>query len=342
MLARTIPTTKPIQHVVIIVKENHGFDNYFGKFPGADGDATLSPAPDPPTFDPPHDHQTWLQRATVAVRKQYASKNIPAYFAYAQQFTLCDRFFTEVAGPSTPNHLMLIAAASPIINNPHYRDPVNMQPPFNLPSLPTNLEKAKREWRNYGGYAFNMITALRGHKWNVSSDQFVKDASAGKLPTVSWLYAPSQFSEHPKGVVADGMAWTVAQVNALVKGGLWATSVIFITWDDWGGWYDHVPPPNVEKWSDKTQFRYGSRVGCIVLSPYSKRGYISKIQHSHVSLVKFCETTFGLPTINARDRAADDMADCFDFNQPPSPPPQLNMPIKLPKPSTKPAAPSPT
>src|SRR5437762_1474850 len=227
----------PIQHVVIIVKENHALDNYFGCFPGADGDPNLALASDPPSSDHPHTHAAWLNRANVAAKEQYARANIPNYWRYAQQYTLCDKYFTEVAGPSTPNHLMLIAAASPIINNPHYRDPINSQPPFNIPSLPAALEKAGLTWGNYGG------------------------------------------------------------------------------------WYDHVTPPLVEKWKDGTQFRYGSRVGCLVLSPYAKSKYISHTQHSHVSLVKFCEKTFGLPAINARDKAADDMSDCFDFTQKPLAPP---------------------
>ena len=126
----------PIQHVVIIVKENHAFDNYFGRFPGADGDPNLALASDPPSSDHPHTHAAWLNRANIAAREQYAQANIPNYWRYAQQYTLCDKYFTEVGGPSTPNHLMLIAADSPIINNPHYRDPINQQPPFNLPSLP--------------------------------------------------------------------------------------------------------------------------------------------------------------------------------------------------------------
>jgi phospholipase C len=124
------------------------------------------------------------------------------------------------------------------------------------------------------------------------------------------------------------MQWTVEQVNALVKSGLWSSSAIFITWDDWGGWYDHVVPPNVETWNGNThpsnkgsQFRYGSRVGCLVLSPYAKTGYISHVLHSHVSLVRACETIFGLKPLNSRDTAADDMSDCFDFNRTPASPP---------------------
>jgi phospholipase C len=316
------PLQSPIKHVVIIVKENHAFDNYFGRFPGVDGDPKLALASDPPSSDHPHDHQAWLNRATGAAREQYDQETIPDYWRYARQYTLCDRYFTEVAGPSTPNHLMLIAADSPIINNPHYRDPIRAQPPFNIPSLPVALVKAGLTWRNYGGYAHGYITALKSSKRNVAAEQFAKDAAAGKLPSVSWVYGPVGLSEHPVEPVKAGQSWTAQQVDAVVKGGLWPSSVIFITWDDWGGWYDHVNPPPVEKWKDGTQFRYGSRVGCLVLSPYARAHHISHRQHSHVSLVKFCETLFGLPPINARDKAADDMADCFDFGQKPLPPPR--------------------
>jgi phospholipase C len=318
------PIPKPkgkIQHVVIIVKENHAFDNYFGRFPGVYGVSNLALARDPPSSDHPHDHASWLKRDTGAAREQYAQPNIPDYWRFAQQYTLCDRYFTEVAGPSTPNHLMLIAADSPIINNPHYRDPIKLQPPFNIPSLPVNLVKAGLTWKNYGGYAHGYITALRASPHNVAADKFAIDAAAGKLPAVSWVYGPSGLSEHPVESVHDGQAWTEAQVAAVVKGGLWPNTVVFITWDDWGGWYDHVVPPEVETWTDGTQFRYGTRVGCLVLSPYARAGYVSKTPHSHVSLVKFVETTFGLPPINSRDHAADGMSDCFDFTQKPLPPP---------------------
>jgi phospholipase C len=78
----------------------------------------------------------------------------------------------------------------------------------------------------------------------------------------------------------------------------------------------------VEKWKDGTQFRYGSRVGCLVLSPYAKSGYISRVLHSHVSLLKFCETTFHLTPFNNRVTQADGMSDCFDFKQKPVNPPK--------------------
>jgi phospholipase C len=125
----------PIDHVVIIVKENHTFDNYFGTFPGANG-TKLPAAKDPPTGgDPRHDHTGWLERATHAVKLQYSEQDIPAYFSFARQFTLCDNYFTEVASQSEPNHLMLIAAASPVIARINRRNLSSSQP-------------CRRRWRN--------------------------------------------------------------------------------------------------------------------------------------------------------------------------------------------------
>ena len=315
--------------IVIIFKENHTFDNYFGTFPGANG-ITMPRSPNPPPKDPDHRHSAWLTRQTTSVRQQFVEADIPAYFSYARKFTLCDQYFTDVAGPSTPNHLMVLAADSPFIDNPQPGDPSRI-----ASSLPLLLEKNNLSWGNYGGYAFQYLSGVAGRNKH-SSDQFAKDAVSGKLPTVSWVYATSQFDEHPPdpgkgpmGNVTTGMQWTVDQINAIVKGGLWGRTAIFVTWDDWGGWYDHVNPPNIEQWNFSTpvasykgtQFQYGSRVPCLVLGPYAKSGYLSKNLHSHVSLVKFCESVFGLPSLNQRDAQADDMSDCFNFLQSPSGPP---------------------
>jgi len=319
----------PTQHVVIIVKENHTFDNYFGTFPGAEG-ITLPRSPNPPPMDPDHSHSAWLTRKSTAVEAQFVESDIPAYFAYAKRFTLCDNYFTEVAGPSAGNHLMLIAADSPFIDDPRSNDPARVST-----SLPGSLEKNGLSWAEYGGYYFQFITGINSTR-KLTSNRFAIDAAAGNLPSVSWVYAPGQYSEHPPdpnrgpmGNVTTGMQWTVDQINAIEKGGLWPSTTIFVTWDDWGGWWDHIDPPNLETWTQSTpnpsykgtQFRLGSRVGCLVLSPYAKQGYISKTQHSHVSLVKFCETIFGLAALNQRDSKSDGMSDCFDFTQTPKPPP---------------------
>jgi phospholipase C len=324
----------PIKHVVIIVKENHTFDNYFGRFAGANGKNDLANAANPPPNDPDHKHQTWMVRANNhQFDVQYSERDIPSYFAYARQFALCNNYFSEVAGPSTPNHLMLICADAPIINNPahHYRPtPADS---YNLSSLPRRLEQAHLTWGNYGGYAFHYIKELASHAGNHTPDLFVHHAAAGQLPTVSWVYAEGRppASEHPTQNITDGMHWTVEQIKAIVAGGLWASAAIFITWDDWGGWFDHVLPPVVEKWdSSRAQrpadafpefngqpFRYGSRVPCLVLSPYAKAGHISHQLNSHVSLLKFCADNFRLQPLNQRDGNSNGMSDCFDFNQRP-------------------------
>ncbi len=326
----------PIQHVVIIVKENHTFDNYFGSFPGANG-VTLAHAPDPTPSDPRHDHVAWLERATSAVRQQYTEVDIPAYWAYAQQYTLCDNYFTDVASQSEPNHLMLIAADSPVIDNASAHRTYQPQPPFDLPSLPAALAAAGLTWRDYADAHesyFGDIAGLAGSASIVPSARFDADVASGALPAVSWLYAPAGLSEHPTSsarggpVVGPGMQWTVERVNQVASSALWANTAIFITWDDWGGWYDHVEPPNVQTWTGGgptgyagSQFRYGPRVPCLVISPYAKQG-VNTTFHSHVSLVKFCLRTFGLqpfstaPAFAPGDRS-DDMWGCFDFAAPP-------------------------
>lgn len=325
----------PIDHVVIIVKENHAFDNYFGRFPGANG-VTLPPAADPPPRDPRHDHVAWLRRSTSAVKQQYGPADIPDYFSYAKQFTLCDNFFTEVASQSAPNHLMLLAAASPIIDDISPSRTYQPKPPFDLPSLPAALQSSGLTWKSYGNssnYA-SYIKALKGSKNIVRQPQFDADVAAGTLPNVSWLYGPGspvELSEHPRASVLQGSQWTAARVSQIARSKYWATCAIFITWDDWGGWYDHVEPPHKEDWTGGgpakgpayagTQFSYGPRVGCLILSPFARRG-VNHNFHSHVSIVKLCERTFGLAPLNARDAASDDMSDCFQFSQHPLAPPK--------------------
>jgi phospholipase C len=360
----------PIEHVIIIVKENHTFDNYFGTFPGVNG-PVLPHASDPPgpsAGSLPHEHRAWLESVTgvrAAVKQQYQESDIPAYFAYARQFTLCDNYFTEVASQSEPNHLMLIAADSPIIDNSSKTRTFQPQQPFDFPAtLPDSLTAANLTWGSYGDPSFNYfnhIKSLQGKPQISSWTKFDTDVAAGTLPNVSWMYGPGnpERSEHPpygksagQHTVRVGMQWTADRVSVLARSNLWATTAIFLTWDDWGGWYDHVTPLLKDTWQggnpstgpayNGTQFSYGPRVGCLVLCPYSKRG-ISKAFHSHVSIVRFCEITFGLQPLNQRDAASDDMSDCFDFTQTPLPPPNWTAgpggrpgPNPSPKPKPKP------
>jgi phospholipase C len=327
----------PIEHVVVIVKENHTFDNYFGTFPGANG--IIEPqAANPPLADPSHTHGSWESRAKNATHQvQYKEADIPEYFDLARKFTLCDNYFSEVAGPSTPNHLMLVAASAPCINNPHNQYRPSASARYTLPNLPAELIAKKLTWGNYGGYVFNYFKNLPGK--SVSShgrDTFAKHVKAGTVPNVSWVFGDGtpNYSEHPVQNVTTGQQWTVDLVKTIAASPLWAKTMIFITWDDWGGWADHVTPPNVEPWNhnmaqhpgdaypnyDGQQYRYGSRVPCLVVGPYAKPGHISSQLNSHVSIPRFIEDTFGLPQLSGRDRAANGLTDCYDFGQAPNAP----------------------
>jgi phospholipase C len=337
----------PIAHVIIIVKENHTFDNYFGTFPGATG-ATVARAPDPQVADPLHDHAAWLAAKAHGggLREQYGKADIPAYWALAQQYGLCDNYFTDVASQSEPNHLYLIAADSPVIDNSTQARKYQPFPPYNLANLPSTLKAAGHTWRNYAepltSY-FNHIGGLVNDPWSVPSAQFDADAKAGTLPDVSWLFAPTGFSEHPgdfahtgKPIVGPGMHWTADRVIAAATGPLWPKTAIFITWDDWGGWFDHVTPPLASTWAGGghagyhgSQFRYGPRVPCLAVSPFARQG-IDHTFLSHSSIVKFCIRLFGLkpwsaPALLPTDKSGD-MWSLFDFNAPP----RLRVPTLVP------------
>src|SRR6202795_3592851 len=166
-------------------------------------------------------------------------------------------------------------------------------------------------------------TACVGSDWtnNVILDQrqILTDVTNSQLKDVSWVIPRGQDSDHAGNVGTTGPSWVASVVNAIGNSPYWANTAIFITWDDWGGWYDHVAPPqvlvNCTQWG--CGYVYGFRVPLIVVSPYVKAQYISHTQHDFGSILKFIETTFSLPSLGYADAAADDFSDCFDFNQSP-------------------------
>lgn len=323
----------PVDHVVVIVKENHTFDNYFGTFPGADGVA-LPQAANPPASDPSHTHATWEKRGTATrYQVQYKEADIPEYFDLARRFALCDNFFSEVAGPSTPSHCMVVAADAPLIANPSGMYRPNASSRWKLKCTPDLLTAAGRSWGAYGSYVFGYFNGLATTGHLHGRDQVFKDITSGKLPSVSYVYGDGtpNYSEHPVQNVSDGCRWTASLVKAIGASPLWARTMIVLTWDDWGGWFDHVQPPNVEKWDPKhaqhvadsypsytgQQWRYGSRVPCLMIGPYAKAGHVSHQQNSHVSIPRFISDTFGLPHLTSRDAGSNGLTDCYDFTQKP-------------------------
>ena len=145
----------------------------------------------------------------------------------------------------------------------------------------------------------------------VSLSQFEQDLKDNRLPEVCWIVPTFLDSEHPPADSARGMWHVTNLINAVMQSSAWNDCAIIVTWDDFGGFYDHVPPPQIDKYG------YGPRVPALVISPWSRPGAVIHTNYDFTSPLKLIETRFGLPSLATRDRAASDMEDCFDFAQKP-------------------------
>lgn len=371
----------PIRHIIFIVKENRSFDSMFGRFPGARGATTyidargkrrkLNHEPQTLKFDIFHgftdahigenggkmNHFSQIsgaiQNGVDESDSQFYSSDIPNYWSYARHFTLTDNLFSQINGPTYPNHLTTIAGTSDgIIENPvnlpvyswgcDAPSPAEVQairpngtkyyrrPCINNKTLPDLLDEAHLSWKSYSppqfasGYIWSTVTYIRhlrfGPDWSkdvVPYDHFNGDAAAGRLPAVTWLVGPNPTSDHPPSSICLGENWTVNAINAVMRNKkLWAHTAIVLTWDDFGGFYDHVKPPV----GPQRQTMYGLRVPAIIISPYARRGYVDHSFYSFTSLLKFAENTFNLPSLSGLDGKADGLSHAFNFNQKPLPP----------------------
>jgi len=194
-------------------------------------------------------------------------------------------------------------------------------PCFEHPVLTDRLDAADISWKYYTPTAGSIWTAPNaidhmrsGADWaNVvlNQKQVLSDAMAGNLPEVCWVVPTAQASDHPSLNTGLGPSWVASIVNTIGASKYWSDTAIFITWDDWGGWYDHVAPPIYDS------YEYGFRVPLIVVSPYAKAGYVSHVPHHFGSILRFIEDNFGLDPLGYADSRADDLDDCFDFSQAP-------------------------
>lgn len=175
--------------------------------------------------------------------------------------------------------------------------------------------------------AFDAIRHIRYSPYwgNVVSPEtrILRDAKRANLANLVWVVPSAQNSDHPfphvltgRDIIvhgAYGPEWVASVVNAIGRSPLWKSTVIFVVWDDWGGWYDHVAPPQLDVMG------LGFRVPAIVISPWAKHGYVSHVQHEFGSIVHFEEKVFSLPSLGTTDVRADAFRDCFDFTQKPEP-----------------------
>jgi len=223
--------------------------------------------------------------------------------------------------------------------DPSGNESTTMYPCFDHPTLTDLLNAAHISWKYYAPIAGSIwtspnaiqhmcgpnaappnATACTGADWtnNVILDStqdpapVLTDIANRQLPTVSWVIPSSLASDHAINTDGTGPSWVASVVNAIGNSPYWANTAIFITWDDWGGWYDHVPPQKIVN-----SYQYGFRVPMIVVSPYAKAAYVSHVTHDFGSILKFIETNFNLPSLGFADAPADDLSDCFNYNQTP-------------------------
>jgi phospholipase C len=385
----------PLEHIVIIHKENRSFDHYFGTFPGANGatrgemsDGTeidLVQALDPMPQDIGHNTDDWplaynggemngfdLQRDAFTPEgypvaySQMDEAQIPNYWAYARRYGLGDNYFHDFQGASFANNLFRFAAqtgredpalgqrAAYSLPSAIYRptsdrwgcdnsadalvemmaptdELTNAFPCFGFRALPNILAENGVSWHLYAdekdrSFVLNSLVAIAKVRYDpelwanlVPFSSFVTDALSGDLPAVSWVQSIDH--EHPMtSTVCDGENEVVEMVDAVMNGPLWNSTAILITYDEWGGFYDHVAPPVVDNLS------YGFRAPVLVISPWVKYGdgsdggYISSEFYSHASPLKLVEINWNLPSLNSRDAGANGLTDFFDFQQTPKGP----------------------
>jgi phospholipase C len=191
--------------------------------------------------------------------------------------------------------------------------------------IPWSYYAAWNDQRGYVFSAFSAIERVRMHPevWErhiFPVDNFVADVEDGRLAPVTWVTPRYELSEHPEWSFCHGENWTTEIVNAVMESEFWRDTAIFITWDDYGGFYDHVPPPQVDR------FGFGFRVPLLTLSPYAKEGYIDSQLGEFSSVLRFIEDNWGLSQLTHRDRDAFNLSYAFDFEQRPRKP--LVLPLR--------------
>jgi phospholipase C len=283
-------------------------------------------------------------------------KETAPYWTLARSYTLGDRMFQSNTGPSFVAHQYMIAGQSgkasenpssnvwgcdakpstrvPLVG-PNGTDRPGVYPCFDYKTMADLLDAKRITWRYYAPSAdedlFFMLSAYQairhirfGADWHedVTSPEtsVLTDIAAGKLAQVTWIVPAMNNSDHP-GAPAQGPDWVASIVNAIGRSKYWNNTTIFIAWDDWGGFYDHVPPPQTD------DMGLGFRVPVLVVGPYAKRGYVSHVTHESSGFLRYMEEVFNLPSLGTRDTNADDFRDCFDYTQ--SPTPFTPVPTKL-------------
>jgi phospholipase C len=262
----------------------------------------------------------------------YDDRDIPYYWNVADNYVLFDKLFSSAAGASVWNHMFWVSGGP---GNPD----ADALPKTGLDAVPTifdRLQAAGISWKFYvqnyrpeinyrtpgsGNAAAQLVRvpllnfarflddpALNSRIVDLS--QYDQDLKDGTLPSVSFM-VPSGPSEHPPGSIKAGQNFVRSLIDGLMTSSAWNSSAFMWTYDDWGGWYDHVPPPSVDKYG------YGFRSPALLVSPYARKGYVDHTQLDFTSQLKFIENNWKVAPLATRDADASDITSAFDFNSPP-------------------------
>ncbi len=273
----------------------------------------------------------------------YNQTTIPIYWDMAEEYGLADNFWGGNLSYSLPNHWYLVSGATPEYAYDNWLGEDGVQSVYldeanSTRTIQDLLVNHSYSWKYYdtpllpygqaidGGfwgsaYDFWNPMAARAETYTAQFDRhfvprsdFLSDINDSKLPNVSWVIPDFAYSDHPDSNNSYGEAWVAELVNAVEASPYWNSTVIFITWDDYGGWYDHVPPSTVL--GDLLSFR----MPLLVISPYAKEGFIDHSPMDFMSLLRFVEWQFSLGCLRPLDCFAPLPLGMFDFNQPPRAP----------------------
>jgi phospholipase C len=267
------------------------------------------------------------------------------YWTLAHEYVLADRMFASNLDGSFVAHQYLVAAyASHSVDYPYgswgcegggadfvptlTRERTSgpaIVPCFNNPTIASEADAARLSWRFYADGPFGLWESYQadspiynGPDWNVdivpTPSDFLKDVGKGKLAAITWVTPTWPNSDHPGLGTTGGPAWTASVVNAVGTSRFWSSTAIFIMWDDWGGWFDPVPPV-FENYDG-----LGFRVPLLIVSPYAKQNSVTHVQYETASVVRFIEDNFGLAQLAKADKRANDPrndSSVFDFTQKP-------------------------
>jgi phospholipase C len=264
----------------------------------------------------------------------YDDRELAYYWNIADEYVLFDRSFTSAHGGSVENHMYWVAGQP---GDPDGRIPEQGYGNSVL-TIFDRLEEAGVSWKFYiqnydSDLTFRTVANANSNRaaqviWCpllnfprfiddpklfqhiVPLDEYYDDLDNGTLPEVSYI-VPSGASEHPPGSIFAGQRFVQTLIHELMRSSAWHSSAFMWTYDDWGGWYDHVPPPAVD------EFGYGFRAPALLVSPYAKRGHVDSTVLDFTSFLKFIEENWGLPPLSTRDAAANNFLSAFDFVQEP-------------------------